>query len=266
MAPVGFQGRSWAHSGVYGPSGTTASCRGLNRSHPGHFQSLFRVWHIVPPSSRAVHGAAQQPFLLLLFQKQLKACSHSYKVLMSESLRCLNPKSSWVGGTAAAPRRWRRRWERHGRGGGTSLGILREHNPSPNSSERLLKDPVYRLAKHPGLPSNKIHPVQTDANRGLTDLKHNDLWSRLQTFSFPFILLWEMDWESAGSLSNTPHAAWPLSTRSMLFYQNRCNLRAGEGFPSVPTTRGAARTAVFQLASSTLTVRVLRLSFATRIR
>lgn len=95
-------------------------------------------------------------------------------MLVSEPLRCLNPKGSWVEEPLL----------HHGGGGGDGNGtveaeepalVFGERNPSPNSSERLLKDPVYRLAKHPGLPSNKIHPVRTDARRGLTDLKHNHL-------------------------------------------------------------------------------------------
>lgn len=142
----------------------------LNRPPPGPFQSSFGVWHVLP-SSRAVWGAAQQTSLFFLFQKQLKACSHSYRLLGRESHGCLNPNSSCPGLAAAMPQRWQRRWVQHGQRRGASLEILGDCNPNPNILERLLKGPVYRLAKHTAFAKQRNSPSPDGCSPRLDKLK-----------------------------------------------------------------------------------------------
>lgn len=123
-------------------------CAGVNGSHQGCFQSLFGVWH-VSLSSRTIHDAAQQTFLPHLFQKQSKAYTHSYKVL-TVNLSGVSILSDSPRDKLLLHQRWQRLSVQHSWGKGASLDVWRDCNLNPNSLERLLKDPVHHLAKHPG--------------------------------------------------------------------------------------------------------------------
>lgn len=130
--------------------GNTASCHVLERWMSA-IKAVFRVclwFDMFHYCQEPYMMLPNRPFILISFKISSKP--------MITATRYSRVNLSGVSTLAGPPwdklvlhHRWQRLWVQQSQGRGASLDIWRDCNPNPYSLEKMLKDPVYHLAKHP---------------------------------------------------------------------------------------------------------------------